>query len=198
MNGEIIAGHGNTVAIPATLIPGDGIGPEIVDAAVRILDSLGTPFARDVQQGGLAGVAAGGDPLPKATRDSIHRTKLALKGPLTTPVGGGFRSINVRLREEFQLYANLRPAHTLAPGGREAVHGSAPDIAGKGLANPTALLLAAGLMLDHVGRANQAERLRGALDEVLNTDKIRTGDLGGSASTRDFTDAVVRRVSAGV
>ena len=80
----------------------------------------------------------------------------------------------------------------------EAVHGSAPDIAGKGLANPTALLLAAGLMLDHVGRTDQAERLRGALDEVLNTDKIRTGDLGGTASTRDFTNAVVRRLSAGV
>jgi isocitrate dehydrogenase (NAD+) len=353
MNDEIIAGHGNAGAIPATLIPGDGIGPEIVDAAVKVLDALGTPFAWDVQQGGLAGVAAGGDPLPKATLDSIHRTKLALKGPLTTPVGGGFRSINVRLREEFQLYANLRPAHTLVPGGRfedidivlvrenleglyvafehyipigddpqavaissgvntregsrriarfafehalklgrkkvtivhkanvlkaltgvflqaarevaqeyegrivfddrivdacamqlvlnpwqfdvivttnlfgdilsdliaglvgglgaapganigakaaifEAVHGSAPDIAGKGLANPTALLLAAGLMLDHVGRTDQAERLRGAIDEVLNTDKIRTGDLGGTASTRDFTNAIVRSVSAGV
>ena len=104
--------------IPATLIPGDGIGPEIVDAVVKVLEALGAPFAWDVQQGGLAGVTAGGDPLPKATLDSIHRTKLALKGPLTTPVGGGFRSVNVRLREEFHLYANLRPAHTLVPGGR--------------------------------------------------------------------------------
>jgi isocitrate dehydrogenase (NAD+) len=84
--------------IPATLIPGDGIGPEIVDCVVAILDALGAPFAWDIQQGGLAGIAAGGDPLPAATLDSIRRTKLALKGPLTTPVGGGFRSVNVRLR----------------------------------------------------------------------------------------------------
>ena len=68
--------------------------------------------------GGLAGIEAGGDPLPQATLDSIKRTRLALKGPLTTPVGGGFRSVNVRLREAFGLYANLRPARTMVPGGR--------------------------------------------------------------------------------
>ena len=104
--------------IPATLIPGDGIGPEITESVVSALDALGAPFAWDIQQGGLAGIEAHGDPLPRATLDSIRRTGLALKGPLTTPVGGGFRSINVRLREEFELYANLRPAHTLVPGGR--------------------------------------------------------------------------------
>src|SRR5690242_7790853 len=104
--------------IDATLIPGDGIGPEIVEAVVAVLDALGAPFAWDVQQGGLTAIQDSGDPLPAATLESIRRTKLALKGPLTTPVGGGFRSINVRLREEFQLYANLRPAHTLVPGGR--------------------------------------------------------------------------------
>src|SRR3954452_16154457 len=104
--------------IPATLIPGDGIGPEIVDAVVAVLDAVGSPFEWDRQYGGLAGIERGGDPLPKETLESIRRTRLALKGPLTTPVGGGFRSVNVRLREEFQLYANLRPAHTLVPGGR--------------------------------------------------------------------------------
>ncbi len=104
--------------ISATLIPGDGIGPEIVDAVIKVLNALGAPFEWDVQQGGLAGIAAGRDPLPQATLDSIRRNKLALKGPLTTPIGGGFRSVNVRLREEFQLFANLRPAHTLVPGGR--------------------------------------------------------------------------------
>ena len=104
--------------IEATLIPGDGIGPEIIDAVVEVLQALGEPFAWDLQQGGLAGIAACGDPLPKATLDSIRRTKLALKGPLTTPVGGGFRSVNVRLREEFELYANVRPARTMIPGGR--------------------------------------------------------------------------------
>ena len=338
--------------IEATLIPGDGIGPEVTDATLHVLDALGAPFNWDVQQGGMAGIAAGGDPLPRATLDSIHRTNLALKGPLTTPVGGGFRSVNVRLREEFQLYANLRPAHTLVPGGRydgidlimvrenleglyvafehyipigddphavaissgintrdgsrriarfafehalklgrekvtivhkanvlkaltglfletaqqvaqeyegriafddrivdacamqlvlnpwqfdvivttnlfgdilsdqiaglvgglgaapganigakaaifEAVHGSAPDIAGKGIANPTALMLAAGLMLDHVGHVDLAARLRRAIDETLNQDGIRTGDLGGTASTQQFAEAVVRRTTQG-
>jgi isocitrate dehydrogenase (NAD+) len=341
-----------TNKIPATLIPGDGIGPEIVEAVVRVLDALGAPFEWERQLGGLAGIAAGGDPLPRATLDSIHRTKLALKGPLTTPIGGGFRSVNVRLREEFHLYANLRPAHTLVPGGRyenidlilvrenleglyvafehyipigddphavaissgvntrdgsrriarfafehavrlgrkkitivhkanvlkaltgvfleaaldvakdyadkiavddrivdacamqlvlnpwqfdtivttnlfgdilsdliaglvgglgaapganigekaaifEAVHGSAPDIAGKGVANPVALLLASGLMLDHVGHADLARRLRAAIDAALNEDKVRTGDLGGVASTDAFASAVIRRIDAG-
>ncbi len=337
--------------IPATLIPGDGIGPEIVDAVIEVLDALGAPFAWDRQQGGLAGIAAGGDPLPQATLDSIRRNRLALKGPLTTPVGGGYRSVNVRLREEFQLYANLRPARTLVPGGRfenidlilvrenleglyvafehyipigddpravaissglntrdgsrrivryafehavklgrkkvtlvhkanvlkaltgvfleagqaiareyqgriecderivdacamqlvlnpwqfdvivttnlfgdilsdliaglvgglgaapganigdraaifEAVHGSAPDIAGKGIANPTALLLAAGLMLDHVGLTDHARHLRKAIDQVLNQDKVRTGDMGGTASTGEFARALVQRVGS--
>src|SRR5664279_5332040 len=108
----------NASPIAATLIPGDGIGPEITDAVVAILAALGSPFAWDVQQGGMAAIAASGDPLPAPLLDSIRRTRLALKGPLTTPVGGGFRSVNVRLREEFRLYANLRPAHTLVPGGR--------------------------------------------------------------------------------
>ncbi|CAH2601052.1 Isocitrate dehydrogenase (NAD) [Rhodovastum atsumiense] len=336
--------------IPATLIPGDGIGPEIVEAVVRILDAMGSPFSWDVQQGGLAGIAACGDPLPAATLESIRRTRLALKGPLTTPVGGGFRSVNVRLREEFGLYANVRPVRTMVPGGRyedidlvlirenleglyvafehyipvgddpqavaissgvntkagarrivefafeyalrngrkkvtvvhkanvlkaltgifletaravargyegrvamderivdacamqlvlnpwqfdvivttnlfgdilsdqmaglvgglgmapganigpgaaifEAVHGSAPDIAGKGVANPLALLLATALMLDHVGRGDLATALRTTLDAVLREDNIRTRDLGGTAGTSDFADAVVRRLA---
>lgn len=104
--------------IPATLIPGDGVGPEITDAVTRMLDAVGSPFAWDVQLGGMAAVAAHGDPLPAALLDSIRRTRLALKGPLTTPIGGGFRSVNVRLREEFHLYANLRPNRTMIPGGR--------------------------------------------------------------------------------
>src|SRR5881398_3692857 len=106
---------------PATLIPGDGIGPEIVKSAVDILDALGSPFEWDVRQGGLAAIEESHDPLPQATLDSIRRTRLALKGPLTTPVGGGFRSINVRLREEFKLYANVRPARTIIPGRYEDI-----------------------------------------------------------------------------
>jgi len=336
-------------AIPATLIPGDGIGPEITDAVVSILAALGAPFAWDVQEGGNAALAKGGDPLPPPLLDSIRRTRLALKGPLTTPVGGGFRSVNVRLREEFKLYANVRPAHTLVPGGRfddidlvlvrenleglyvgfehyipidgdpqaaaissgvntragsrriaeyafeyavkngrkkvtivhkanvlkaltgifldaardvakryegrvacddrivdacamqlvldpwqfdvivttnlfgdilsdeiaglvgglgmapggnigegaaifEAVHGSAPDIAGKGIANPTALLLAAAMMLEHVGKTREAGRLRSAITATLNVDAIRTGDLGGKATTRQYAQAILQRL----
>ena len=337
--------------IPATLISGDGIGPEITEAAVQILDALGRPFEWDVQQGGLDAIKTAGDPLPAATLDSIRRTKLALKGPLTTPIGGGFRSVNVRLRETFGLYANLRPVRTLLPGGRyedidivlvrenlegyyvaleqyipvgddphavaisaglntrlearrivefafdyavkhgrrkvtivhkanvlkaltglfleagrdvakayegrvemddrivdacamqlvlnpwqfdvivttnlfgdilsdllaglvgglglapganigrdvaifEAVHGSAPDIAGKGVANPTSLLLSAGLMLDYVGCPDLADRLRTAIAEILQTDAVRTRDIGGTATTLEFTQAIIRRLHA--
>ncbi len=339
-----------TTPIQATLIPGDGIGPEIVDATVAALDALGAPFEWDRQIAGLGGVQACGDPLPEATLQSIRRTRLALKGPLETPTGGGYRSSNVRLREEFQLYANLRPARTIVPGGRfdkidlvvvrenleglyighehyvkidndphavamatgintraggrrllefafdhavatgrkkvtivhkanimkaltglfletglelyeskykgkfeldtviidacamklvlnpwqfdmlvttnlfgdilsdlvaglvgglgiapganigtdaaifEAVHGSAPDIAGKGLANPIALMLAAAMMLDHVKLPDMATKLRTAIDDTLNIDKVRTGDLGGKAGTAEFTKAVVSRI----
>ena len=107
-----------TGKLPATLIPGDGIGPEIVNSAVDILEALGSPFEWDIRQGGLAAIEESHDPLPQATLDSIRRTRLALKGPLTTPVGGGFRSINVRLREQFGLYANVRPVRSMVPGGR--------------------------------------------------------------------------------
>jgi isocitrate dehydrogenase (NAD+) len=343
--------HAMTTTIPATLIPGDGIGPEIVDATLAALDALGAPFAWDRQIAGLEGVTTAGDPLPAATLDSIRRTRLALKGPLETPSGGGYRSSNVRLREEFQLYANLRPALTVIPGGRydkvdlvvvrenleglyighehyvkidddphavamatgintragsrrlleyafehavatgrkkvsivhkanimkaltgifletglelyerkykgkfvldtviidacamklvlnpwqfdvlvttnlfgdilsdlvaglvgglgmapganigadaaifEAVHGSAPDIAGQGKANPTALLLAAAMMLDHCKLPGPATRLRLAIDATLNIDQVRTGDLGGNASTAEFTRALVARIN---
>nr|WP_316641767.1 isocitrate/isopropylmalate family dehydrogenase [uncultured Roseateles sp.] len=342
-----------TTRIPATLIPGDGIGPEIVDATLAALDALNAPFEWDRQIAGLGGVQAHGDPLPQATLDSIRRTRLALKGPLETPSGGGYRSSNVRLREEFQLYANVRPARTIIPGGRfdnidllvvrenleglyighehyvpidgdphavamatgvntrqgsrrlleyafelaiatgrkkvtivhkanimkaltglfletgeelwarkykdrialdtviidacamklvlnpwqfdvlvttnlfgdilsdlvaglvgglgmapganigadaaifEAVHGSAPDIAGLGQANPTALLLAAAMMLDHCKLTDEATRLRQAIDATLNIDKVRTGDLGGSASTAAYAQALVSRIKNG-
>ena len=94
-----------TTPIPATLIPGDGIGPEIVDATLAALDALGAPFAWDRQIAGLGGVQAAGDPLPSATLESIRRTRLALKGPLETPSGGGYRSSN----------AATVPASTITP-----------------------------------------------------------------------------------
>jgi isocitrate dehydrogenase (NAD+) len=336
--------------IPATLIAGDGIGPEIIDATLAALDALQAPFEWDRQTAGLEGVKQAGDPLPLQTLQSIRRTRLALKGPLETPSGGGYRSSNVRLREEFKLYANLRPVRTLIPGGRydnidlvvvrenleglytgyehyiqidddphavamatgvntrqesrrllefafehaiatgrrkitivhkanimkaltgifletaqqvyerkykgriemntviidacamklvldpwqfdvlvttnlfgdilsdlvaglvgglgmapganvgtdaaifEAVHGSAPDIAGKGLANPVALMLGAALMLDHCKLGGLAARLRTSIDQTLNLDNVRTRDLGGIASTREFTTTLVQRI----
>jgi isocitrate dehydrogenase (NAD+) len=104
--------------IPATLIAGDGIGPEIVEATLIVLDALRDPFAWEVHKAGMAGLEAFGDPLPHTTMDSIRRTRLALEGPLTTSAGGGYRSSNVRLREEFHLYANVRPAGSLVSAGR--------------------------------------------------------------------------------
>ncbi|MDD5296813.1 MAG: isocitrate/isopropylmalate family dehydrogenase [Rhodocyclaceae bacterium] len=336
--------------ILATLIPGDGIGPEITEATLMALDALGAPFQWDRQTAGMGGVNTCGDPLPPECLESIRKTKLALKGPLETPIGGGYRSSNVRLREEFKLYANLRPTKTIIPGGRfenidlvmvrenneglymgyehfipidgdphavgmstgintrqgcrrilefafeyallkgrkkvtvvhkanimkaltgifletarqiyqdkyigkiqfeevivdacamklvmnpwqfdllvttnlfgdilsdqmaglvgglgmapganigkdaaifEAVHGSAPDIAGKGIANPIALMLAAAMMLDHVKRVDLGDKLRKAIDDTLNVDNIRTGDLGGTAGTMDFARALVHRI----
>lgn len=336
-------------SIPATLIRGDGIGPEIVDATLRVLDAVGAPFEWEEQKAGMAAFEESNDPLPEAVLESIRRTKLALKGPLTTPVGGGFRSANVQLREEYSLYANVRPARTFIPGGRyedidivlirenteglyvgvehvipigddpravaeasgiitrfgcqriakfafdyavrngrkkitivhkanilkeltglflevaqkvgqeyqdrieveerivdncamqlvlnpqqfdiilttnmfgdilsdeiaglvgglgmapggnigkdaaifEAVHGSAPDIAGKGIANPSALMLASALMLEHIDEQARAQALREALHVVLSEDKIWTADLGGQTSTSEFADAVIRRI----
>src|SRR2546430_1246626 len=101
-----------------TLIPGDGIGPSITAATVRILTAAKADIQWDEQVAGMAGVAKYGDPIPDATLDSIKRTRLALKGPLETPIGDGYRSINVALRKTFDLYANVRPAHTMLPNGR--------------------------------------------------------------------------------
>jgi len=337
--------------VPVTLIPGDGISAEIVEPTIKVLEALGAAFAWEAHKAGMAGVDEFGDPLPQPTLDSIRRTRLALKGPLTTPVGGGYRSSNVRLRETFNLYANIRPARNLIPGGRyenidlvlvrenteglyvgfehyipigddpravaigsgvntrsgcrriaeyafeyavnngrrkvtvvhkanilealtglfletardvgkryegrvqlderivdacamqlvldpwqfdmilttnlfgdilsdlmaglvgglgmapagnigvdaaifEAVHGSAPDLAGKGVANPLALLLASAMMLEHVGRQDLARRLREAIDRTLNEDKVRTRDLGGTASTERFAQAIIGRLKS--
>src|SRR6266850_2204091 len=101
-----------------TLIPGDGIGPSITAATVRVLEATGADIQWDVQVAGMAAVAKYGDPIPDSTLDSIKRTRVALKGPLETPVGEGYRSINVALRKTFDLYANVRPAHTMLPNGR--------------------------------------------------------------------------------
>src|SRR5580704_633366 len=99
-----------------TLIPGDGIGPSITEATVRLLAAARADISWDRQLAGAAAVAAVNDPIPEATLESIRRTKLALKGPLETAVGKGFRSINVALRQSFDLYANVRPAKSVLPG----------------------------------------------------------------------------------
>src|SRR5688500_8323669 len=109
------------MATRVTLIPGDGIGPEITAATVRVLEAAGADITWDRQVAGMAGVSKHNDPMPDDTLDSIRETCLALKGPLETPVGEGFRSVNVALRKEFDLYANVRPAVTILPGRYDQV-----------------------------------------------------------------------------
>lgn len=329
-----------------TVIPGDGIGPEITKAALRVLDAVGADLEYDIQVAGLNAIEQGKELIPAETLDSIRRTNIALKGPLTTPIGKGFTSLNVMLRKEFELYANVRPAITrkgiksrydnidlitvrentegmysqerqevsedgeraesvsvitrtgaerilrfaydlakrqgrkkiavvhkanilkatsglflevsrevredypvietremivdntcmqlvvrpeqfdvivttnlfgdiisdlcaglvgglgMAPGANigddaaifEAVHGSAPDIAGKGIANPFALILAAAMMLDQLDLQGHAERIRKGINQVIAKGDRLTGDLGGNANTQEITDALIERL----
>lgn len=330
-----------------TVIRGDGIGPEIMDATLHVLDAMDLGLSYEYADAGLAALEKHGELLPAATLDSISRNKVALKSPLTTPVGEGFSSINVALRRHFDLYANVRPARSypntlarfpgevdlitvrentegayigegqaitedgetatlmqkvtrkgserivryafelarstgrkkvtvvhkanilkttsglflkvardvaaeypdiecnemivdntcmqlvmrpeqfdvivttnlfgdiisdlcagligglgLTPGANighevaifEAVHGTAPDIAGQGKANPGALLLGAAQMLDHIGMPDQAERLRKAIVATLDAKDSLTADLGGTGSTMDYAKAIVSRL----
>jgi isocitrate dehydrogenase (NAD+) len=329
-----------------TLIPGDGIGPEVTEAVLRILAASGVSIEWERHQAGVLSFERTGQSLPIELIDSIRHNKVALKGPVTTPIGTGFASVNVGLRKALDLYANLRPAsnlpgvdarfqgvdlvivrentedlyagleHEVVPGvveslkiitaraslrisefafeharrhGRkkvtaihkanimklsdglfldcardvsrrypdiqydekivdaacmqlvlnpgafdvlllenlygdivsdlcaglvgglgvvgaanlgtdigvfEAVHGSAPDIAGKMLANPTALLLSAIMMLRHIGEGDAADRIVSALGRVLTERRVRTRDLGGTASTLEYADAIVEGLKA--
>jgi isocitrate dehydrogenase (NAD+) len=335
------------MATPVTLIPGDGIGPSISDATVQVLRAAGAGIEWDVRLAGLAAVAAHGNPMPDTTLDSIRATRVALKGPLETPVGEGYRSVTVALRKTFDLYANVRPAHVIVRGGRfdrvdivlvrenteglyvgaehyikvgddpraaaesmaiitrsgserviryafeyavhhhrhkvtlvhkanilkfsqglfldvgrqiareyeprgiafedkivdamamnlvlrpeqydvivttnmfgdilsdeisglvgglglapganigthaaifEAVHGTAPDLVGKDVANPAALIFAACMMLDHLRDSVRADLIRNAVEATIREGRQVTRDLGGTATTREFTDAVI-------
>ena len=331
-----------------TLLRGDGIGPEVVDAAVRAIEATGCEIDWEPRDAGAGAIPKHGAPLPEATLESIRRTRLCLKGPLATPIGGGYASVNVALRREFDLYANVRPARTFAglagrydhvdlvvvrentegeysgiehyidparnaaeaisiitrhgcdrivrfafeyaranqrkqitlvhkanilkmtsglflqigreiaasypdiafndlivdntamqlvrdptrfdvivttnlfgdilsdltaglvgglglvPGANigegaaifEAVHGTAPDIAGKGMANPTAVMLAGAMMLDRLGQRERALRLERAVRQVIEAGRDLTPDLGGSGSTSSFTDRVVAELAA--
>jgi isocitrate dehydrogenase (NAD+) len=325
-----------------TLIAGDGIGPEVTAAVVTILEAAGLEVTWEPHLAGVAALEQHGSPLPDGLLASIRRNKVALKGPVTTPVGGGFTSVNVGLRKALELFANLRPVwnipsvpsryehvdlvivrentedlyagleHEVVPGVVEslkiitaaastriatfafeyarthrrkritavhkanimklgdglfldsvrrvaaqypdiisddrivdaacmhlvmnpsqfdilllpnlygdivsdlcaglvgglgvvpaanlgveigvfeAVHGSAPDIAGRNVANPTALLLSALLMLRHIGEGAIADRIMKALGDVLSEGTVRTRDLGGTASTTEYTEAICR------
>ena len=329
-----------------TLIPGDGIGPEVTQATVRILEATGVKFEWETFAVGAEAYEKSGEYIPKELTESIERTRVALKGPVTTPVGGGFASINVALRKKFELYANFRPIrnlphiptrypdvdliivrenteslysgleHEVVPGvvesikvitekgstriakfafeyarkhGRkkihsihkanimklsdglflrcarkvaegfpeifygehiidntcmqlvmnpyqydtlllenlygdivsdlcaglvgglglvpganlgvecaifEAVHGSAPDIAGKDVANPTAMLQSAVLMLRHLDEAAAADKVHKALEKVYAERKTLTRDVGGSAGTTQFADAVLAAMAS--
>jgi len=327
-----------------TLIPGDGIGPEVAAAAVRVLSATGIRFEWETVMAGAEAAGREGNPLPPNVLESIRRNKVALKGPTATPIGTGHRSVNVALRKTLDLYANLRPVKTLpgvksrytdvdlvvvrentedlysglehvvvpgvvesikiitekastriakfafeyarihdrkritaihkanimklsdglfldccravatanpgviydemivdntcmqlvldptkfdvlllenlygdivsdlcagfigglgmAPGANigeevavfEAVHGSAPDIAGKNMANPMALILSGAMMLDHLGELDAASRVRNAVHGVLRDGEKLTADLGGSSGTIELTEAIARRV----
>jgi isocitrate dehydrogenase (NAD+) len=326
----------------ATLIPGDGIGPEVIDAAVRVMEAAGARLEWDVQLAGKAAFEKVGNPVPEALLKSIRRTRVAFKGPLETQVGRvGFRSVNVALRKAFDLYANVRPIHSLAgvktafsgvdlivvrentedlysgiehqiapgvvesvkvitarastriarfafelarrerrravtaihkanimklsdglflacarrvakrhpriaynelivdnacmqlvlrpqrfdvlllenlygdivsdlcaglvgglglvPGANlgarhaifEAVHGTAPDIAGKNLANPLAAIFSGVMLLRHVGQAGPADRIERAAHRLLAEGRVRTRDLGGKAKTTAVRDGLI-------
>lgn len=329
-----------------TVIPGDGIGPEITRVCVKALEALDCGLAFEYAEAGVASLEKNGELLPESTLALIDKNQVLLKGPLTTPVGGGFRSLNVTLRKHFDMYANVRPAISfpntrsrytdidlitvrentegaylaldamvsedgeraesktvntryaceriaryafdiaiqqnrkkvtavhkanilkavsglfldtvrkvaedypqiefeemivdatcmklvmdperfdvmvttnlfgdiisdlcaglvgglgLTPGANigekvsmfEAVHGSAPDIAGQGVANPCALMLAAAMMLDHMGKHDQAERLRKAIRQTLSDGDRLTPDLGGNGSTSSIADAIIERL----
>lgn len=329
------------MAHKVTLIPGDGIGSEITGAVVRVIEAAGVEIEWESFIAGAEALARFGDPLPQPVLDSIRQNRVALKGPLTTPIGTGFASVNVRLRKTLDLYANLRPVknipglvtpfanvdlvvvrentedlysgieHVVVPGvvesikiitekastriarfafeyarrenrkrvtaihkanimklsdglfldcfrkvaaeypeiqaddmivdntcmqlvmkpqqfdilllenlygdiisdlaaglvgglgvvpganiGElgsvfEAVHGSAPDIAGKNIANPTALLKTAIMMLRHLGERDAAELIERAVHQTLDAKQVRTRDLGGTASTTEYTEAIV-------
>ncbi|EKP0308063.1 isocitrate dehydrogenase [Aeromonas veronii] len=329
-----------------TVIPGDGIGPSIIESAIQILTHAGCDFEYEYADAGLVALEKHGELLPQATLDLIEKNKVSLKGPLTTPVGGGFTSINVSLRKQFHLYANVRPVISfkgtrsryenidiitvrentegmysgagqkrsddnqsaeamsiitregaerivkfafelarqegrkkvtiihkanilkstsglflevardvasrypdiqseemivdaacmnlvmyperfdvmvttnlfgdilsdlcaglvgglgMAPGANigdgaaifEAVHGSAPDIAGKNIANPTSVILAAIQMLEYLGMQDKAERIREAVRATIESGDRVTRDLGGKASTSEFTQAIIERL----
>jgi isocitrate dehydrogenase (NAD+) len=329
------------LATPVVLIPGDGIGPEVAAATCRVVEAAGADLTWVEALAGLGAAERFGDPLPTATLDLIRRYRVALKGPCTTPVGKGFRSINVRLRKELDLFASVRPVNTLpgvhvpyrdvdlvvvrenteglysglehvvvpgvvetlriitrgaaerivrfafelarwqgrrrvtfchkadvlplsdglflkttravaddypfldfeeihvdtlclqlalaperfdvlvmenlfgdvisdlcaglvgglglVPGSNlgskyavfEAVHGSAPDIAGKGLANPIALLRSAALMLEHIGQRRPAERIERSVRKTLEAKRGLTRDLGGDGNTATITEQLV-------
>jgi isocitrate dehydrogenase (NAD+) len=328
-----------------TLIPGDGIGPEVTEAVVRIIKAAGVSIDWETHHAGVRAFERTGETLPVDLIDSIRRNKVALKGPVTTPIAGGFTSVNVGLRKLLDLYSNLRPVanlpgiearfqgldlvivrentedlyagleHEVVPGvveslkiitekastriaqfafaharrhrrrkvtaihkanimkqsdglflectrrvareypdisyderivdaacmqlvmkpeqfdvlllpnlygdivsdlcaglvgglgvvgaanlGNdtavfEAVHGSAPDIAGKNLANPTALLLSAVMMLRHIDEGDAADRITRAVGGVLTAGTVRTRDLGGTSSTTEFADAINAQLS---
>lgn len=329
-----------------TVIPGDGIGPSIIESAIQILTHAGCDFEYEYADAGLVALEKHGELLPQATLDLIEKNKVSLKGPLTTPVGGGFTSINVSLRKKFNLYANVRPVISfkgtrsrydnidiitvrentegmysgvgqkrsddnqsaeamsiitrdgaerivkfafelarqegrkkvtiihkanilkstsglflevarevaarypdiqseemivdaacmnlvmyperfdvmvttnlfgdilsdlcaglvgglgMAPGANigdgaaifEAVHGSAPDIAGKNIANPTSVILASIQMLEYLGMQDKAERIREAVRATIESGDRVTRDLGGTASTSEFTQSIIDRL----
>ena len=154
-----------------TVIPRDGIGPSLMTAALKVLDKLGCEFEYDYAEIGQAALDAGKDILPEEVLDLIRKNKIAIKGPITTPIGEGFNSVNVSLRRHFNLYANFRPV----------------------VSYPISLFLASALIL-HLNLGHRAKSLRGAVRDALQKRDGVTADLSGEGSTAEFTDALLERL----
>ena len=170
-----------------TLIPGDGIGPEVAAAARRILAGTGVAIEWEEVRSEPVTERRGHRYIQADWLESVRRNRVALKGPTTTPIAEGHRSLNVTLRQELELYANLGHEYAVF----EAVHGSAPDIAGQDKANPTAITLSAVLLLEHLGEVAAARTVRAALKSIYRQGRHRTPDLGGTTSTAEFTAPAV-------
>ena len=178
-----------------TLIPGDGIGPELADATRRVLDASGVEFDWEVVDAGEAVMADHGTPLPEHVLESIKRNRIAIKGPITTPVGEGFRSVNVTLRQALGLYANLRPARSI-PG----LEGRYEDVDLIIVRENTEDLYAG---IEHMVGRDAAERLERALAAVIAEGRSVTYDMKPSrddptaVGTSQVGDAVIERLQGG-
>nr|GME17634.1 3-isopropylmalate dehydrogenase, chloroplastic-like [Ipomoea batatas] len=191
--------------IRATLFPGDGIGPEIAESVKQIFRAADVPIEWEEHYVGKEIDPRTQSFLTWESLESVRRNKIGLKGPMATPIGKGHRSLNLTLRKELNLYANVRPCNSL-PGYktryddvnlitiRENTEGEYSGLEHQNMANPTALLLSGVAMLRHLELNDKADRIQDAILTTIADGKYRTADLGGHSSTTDFTNAICDRL----